>query len=506
LHRRIARTVSDSEERARHYALAADRPDTTVASALDDAVEQASRRGARTAAAELAELAVKLTPRDEVTTLRTRRLVLAEHEFLAGDVTRSRRILERLVDELPPGTERARALLDLAETRSGDLNAMLPLREQAVVEAARDDRVLEEGLRLLAATLFVAGRPGEALVRAGEAVAAAERTGNPRLLAMSSAYLAWLEIWRGSVTPGLLERALALEEDSGYLRLYESPALVEGLRAMYLDDDLNAARARLMNAEGIARDHGDDECRAVVLPQLVQVECRAGRFDDAARYAAESLEIREQFGLGTGAHLYEIARAAALSGRIAGGDLDWAATQLEDLNETAGLGIAYAQARAARCQGLLAAARRDYDAAMDAFHRTLAIHDRLPDPLERGRTWLALGQTQRRAGRRRDARVALREALSIFEAVGATLWAEQARNELERLGGKTPSGGALTGAEERVARLVAEGKTNREVAAALFVAERTVETHLSSIYRKLELRSRSELARHLAVAADEQNS
>jgi DNA-binding CsgD family transcriptional regulator len=67
------------------------------------------------------------------------------------------------------------------------------------------------------------------------------------------------------------------------------------------------------------------------------------------------------------------------------------------------------------------------------------------------------------------------------------------------VGGGTSSGHELTGAEERVARLVAEGKTNREVAAALFVSERTVETHLSSIYRKLDLRSRTELAARLAA-------
>jgi DNA-binding CsgD family transcriptional regulator len=582
LHRRIARAVTNPEERARHLALAADEPEDSVATALSEAAEQASRRGAPTAAAELAELAVKLTPRSDPSALRARELVSAEHHYIAGDVVRSRRIVERLIDELPPGTERARALIQLAETHSGDLNAMLPPREEAVVEAAGDDRVLVEALRWLSQTLFVAGSPVEAAARAREGVSAAERTGDTRLQAMSLAWLAWIEIWNGKVTSGLLERALALEEDAGYLRFYESPALVEGIRLMVLNDDLEAARRRFLGALQTARDHGDDGARALLLAQLVTLECRTGRFDDAARYAAESYELREQLGHGTGAHLYSIALAEALRGRveaaqtaaerglelceetgneiftvrnlyvlgflalsigepaaaaellaplpdrltaggygpvnvlqvlpdateasIAVGDLDRAEAQLEDLNHTAGLGIAYALVRAARCRGLLAAASNDYDAAFETFDEAVALHERLPDPLERGRTWLALGQTRRRAGRRRDARASLQKALTIFDEIGAALWAAQARAELARLGGRTPSDQTLTGAENRVARLVAQGKTNREVAAALFVTERTVETHLSSIYRKLHLRSRSELARHLAAANDDETS
>jgi DNA-binding CsgD family transcriptional regulator len=582
LHRRIADSIADREERARHLALAATGPDRDVAVALDQATEHAFRRGAAGAAAELAELAVKLTPRSDTSALHTRELRSAEHHYRAGDVARSRGIAERLVDELPSGPERSRALLQLAETYSGDLMAMLPPREEAVVEAAGDDRALVQALRWLAHTLFVAGRPVEALVGAREALAAAERTEDRRLLAVSSAYLAWLEMLNGEITPGLLEQALTLEEDADYLREYESPRFIEGLRAMHLADDLESARTHLLDAEGIARDHGDDGTRAIVLAQLGQLECRAGRFEAAAGYAAESLELREQFGLGTGAHLYQIALADALRGRveaarasaerglelceetgneiftvrnlyvlgflalstgnptvadeilaplperlrtagygcvnvlqvlpdaieasIAVGDVDHATAQLEELNGTAALGILYALVRAARCRGLLTSAVGEQQAALAAFEDALAGHERLPDPLERGRTLLALGQTLRRAGHRRDAREALQGAQSIFEEIGAALWTAQARAERARLGGRTPSGRALTGAEDRVARLVAQGKTNREVAAALFVTERTVETHLSSIYRKLHLRSRSELARLLAGANGEQDS
>jgi DNA-binding CsgD family transcriptional regulator len=81
-----------------------------------------------------------------------------------------------------------------------------------------------------------------------------------------------------------------------------------------------------------------------------------------------------------------------------------------------------------------------------------------------------------------------------FETIGAAGWAAKARGELGRIGGRTREQG-LTFAERRVAVLVAEGRTNREVAAAVFLGERTVETHLSHVYAKLGVRSRAELAR-----------
>ena len=82
---------------------------------------------------------------------------------------------------------------------------------------------------------------------------------------------------------------------------------------------------------------------------------------------------------------------------------------------------------------------------------------------------LALGRTQRRAKQRGAARVTLEKAVALFEQVGAPLWAEQARAELARIGGRAPSGAELTEGERRIAELVAEGRTNREVAAALFL-------------------------------------
>lgn len=82
----------------------------------------------------------------------------------------------------------------------------------------------------------------------------------------------------------------------------------------------------------------------------------------------------------------------------------------------------------------------------------------------------------------------------MFEQLGATLWADKARAELARIGGRAPSRGELTDSEARISALVAEGRTNREVAAALFLTEQTVATALTRVYRKLGVRSRTELA------------
>ena len=112
---------------------------------------------------------------------------------------------------------------------------------------------------------------------------------------------------------------------------------------------------------------------------------------------------------------------------------------------------------------------------------------------------LALGGTQRRIKRRREARTTLEEALATFDRIGAALWAERARAELARISGRAATPGALTPAEERVAALVAEGRTNREVASALFVSDRTVEGHLTHVFGKLGIRHRSEVGPALAA-------
>ena len=117
-------------------------------------------------------------------------------------------------------------------------------------------------------------------------------------------------------------------------------------------------------------------------------------------------------------------------------------------------------------------------------------------PLERARSLLVMGEVRRRRKRKRAAREALDEALAGFEELGAVLWAERTREAMRRIGGRTAAGG-LTATEQRVADLVVSGRSNKEIAAALFVSVRAVEANLTRIYAKLNVGSRTELIRRL---------
>ena len=162
--------------------------------------------------------------------------------------------------------------------------------------------------------------------------------------------------------------------------------------------------------------------------------------------------------------------------------------------EGARLGRDRVLADAARCRGLAAAARGDVEEALVRLEQAVVQHEEAGDPFGRARALLALGVVRRRARQKRPAREAIEAALAGFEECGARGWAEKARAELGRIGGRRHVDG-LTPAELRVAALVAEGRTNREVAAALFLAEPTVASHLSHVYAKLGVRSRTELVR-----------
>jgi len=158
------------------------------------------------------------------------------------------------------------------------------------------------------------------------------------------------------------------------------------------------------------------------------------------------------------------------------------------------LGRDWVLAHATRCRGLVAAARGDVDDAASLLRSAVAQHELVHDAFGRARALLALGVVRRRQRQKSAARDAIGEALTGFEELGAATWVAKAHAELGRIGGRTRTEG-LTPAERRVAALVAEGRTNREVAAALFLGQRTVETHLTRVYAKLGVRSRAELAR-----------
>ena len=155
------------------------------------------------------------------------------------------------------------------------------------------------------------------------------------------------------------------------------------------------------------------------------------------------------------------------------------------------------KATGARCRGMLLAARGDVNDANGAVERAMAEYDRLPMPFERARTQLLAGQLRRRQRQKDQAATTLREALKMFEDLNTRLWAGRARAELARADVGTRRLSSLSPSEQRVAELAASGMTNRDVAAALFISPKTVESNLARIYRKLGIHSRAELGRHM---------
>ena len=152
---------------------------------------------------------------------------------------------------------------------------------------------------------------------------------------------------------------------------------------------------------------------------------------------------------------------------------------------------------------MLCAAEGDLAAASAAFDGALLQLVGTPFGFERGRTLLCQGMARRQASQKKAARQALEQALAIFDEVGAQLWGEKARAELARIGGRRAGGDDLTETEKRVAGLAAAGRSNKEIAAALFMGVSTVEAHLSHVYRKLGIRSRGGLGSRLATPVDD---
>ena len=180
----------------------------------------------------------------------------------------------------------------------------------------------------------------------------------------------------------------------------------------------------------------------------------------------------------------------------AAGRLDDAAAVASALRGAPAAEHPWCRAMAGRCEALVASARGDHVAARAALDDALAAHAELPEPFERARTLHVQGRVERRARNWAKARASLTEALTEFDALGAARWAEKAGADLARLPGRRPApAGELTQTERRVAALVAEGLSNKEVASRLFVSVRAVEANLSRVYAKLGIRSRTELAR-----------
>ena len=151
------------------------------------------------------------------------------------------------------------------------------------------------------------------------------------------------------------------------------------------------------------------------------------------------------------------------------------------------------------------AATGDVEAAIRVVAHAADQHQGLRMPLEHARAYLLLGRLYRRVRQKQAAAAALDEALRIFEQLGNPLWAARARDEHARVNVRPGHGTELTPTEQRIAELAANGLSNREIASAVYVSTKTVESILTRVYRKLGVRSRAMLSRRMreAVSRDE---
>ena len=370
----------------------------------------------------------------------------------------------------------------------GDAPAWLPSQADDFATAVGGDQLVQEATLAVANTLAPSARREEARALFEREHREWHERDEPRA-ARALWGLAWVELWAGRWEPA----------------------------ADY------AARAR-----DISTQYGL-EVSQNLLP-LAVIAVHQGRLDLAQEHARHGLELaREQYGLhppqllavlglaalwrGDAAAVEWLDKADRQAAKLGWGEPSvrwWSADYVELLLElgrvddavrvlgvweadAARVGREWVLAHATRCRGLVAAAEGSVERAADLLRQAVAQHEEVGDPFGQARALLALGVVLRRARQKRDARDAIRAALAGFEQLGAATWVEKARNELGSIGGRTREEG-LTAAERRVAVLVAEGQTNREVAAALFLGERTVASHLTHVYAKLGVRSRTELA------------
>ena len=187
----------------------------------------------------------------------------------------------------------------------------------------------------------------------------------------------------------------------------------------------------------------------------------------------------------------------AIEAAVACGALERAerlVTRVEEQAERTG--IPWDRVIAARGRGLLLAANGELEDAAASLDRAVAAQAACPMPYEHARTLLVQGQILRRLKRKREARTALDEAAKVFASLGADAWVERTEAERQRVASRRAPEG-LTPSELRVARLAADGLTNPEIAAQVFVSRKTVEATLARIYRKLAISSRGQLDRAL---------
>lgn len=287
-----------------------------------------------------------------------------------------------------------------------------------------------------------------------------------------------------------LQRAEQIGGRLPLINAYTAAATVAAYRGR-LEDTRVAARAAVAAATAAQMHY-------VTRPPLMSlafVQVSDGRYDEALQTLApllESFDPDHGTEIMVGGYLPDAVEALVALGRAEEAEPLVAALEVNGARHDRPWMLAVG----ARCRALLAADERDLDAALTSAEEAMAHHDRLPMPFERARTELLVGQLQRRRRRTQAAQASLSRAAEVFDEIGSPLWSARAHRELQRLPTRS-AGAALTDSERQVAEHAASGLTNKEIAATVYLSTKTVEMHLSNAYRKLGVRSRTQLAARL---------
>lgn len=353
--------------------------------------------------------------------------------------------------------------------------------------------------------LLYTGQLSRARATLGELLQLSTDLGRVRSIAGCHLHLIDLEVRAGNLEQADAHAAEFVHLDRQLRGKRSAEWYPSGIVAVHRGRTDEARRILVSAIDDSRRSTGSTIWLAHQLWALGHLELVLGNLD-AAREALEPLpEMLRETGLGEWS--VHPVHPDAIETLVEIGELDRATELADELEAYAHrLDRPWGRATAARSRALIASALGANDAALELAECALVEHRRLDWPLEHGRALLVRGCILRRLGRRRDAGATLAEARALFSALGSPLWCARAEAEARRLGGRRRAGG-LTATETRVAELAAQGLRNTEIAARLYVTPRTVEATLSRVYRKLGVRSRTELARSLnersAVAGSE---
>jgi DNA-binding CsgD family transcriptional regulator len=319
--------------------------------------------------------------------------------------------------------------------------------------------------------------------------------GDDSALPNTLGHLATLECWAGRFDLAL---TYAIEGRERAVRTGLRAPVATSAHVLALAHAGRLDDARTLGQTDLAADEDLGFISAVALHgrSLGVAELMAGNTEAAARHLLRAITISiDEVGIREPAILR--AHPDAVAALVSLGRLDEAEALTEQLDSsTLANNLPWSTVMAGRCHGMLKAAFGELPAALEVLESAVSAHRLLPMPFEEARTRLLFAGALRRSGHRRDARRELDSARATFQALGTPIHLAQADLEIASIGGRTAITD-LTGVEARIASLVGSGQTNREVAATLFLSVRTVESHLGRIYRKLGVRSRTELAGHV---------